>query len=108
MSDDVEVKKISEIIEPIIGEGTVESLDDFIESLEELKRKHTTSVYSEFEVTAAHKGGAGVLLLHGKRDETDEERKVREAREGAERRNIEQAELKEYLRLKKKYGKKDE
>lgn len=103
-----EAKQVSEIVEPIIAEGQSQSLEEFVETLEKLKAKHSTSVYKEFEVSAVQQRGAGVLLLYGKRDETSQERQEREAREERERKTIEATELKEYLRLKKKYGKREE
>ena len=107
MSD--EVKKIRDTIEPIMAEGgETKTLDEFIDELVELKSKHASSVYGDLEVAAVQKAGAGIVLLYGVRDESAEELKVRENREAGERTNIEQAELKEYLRLKKKYGKKGE
>jgi len=106
---EVEVKKVSEDIEVVAAEGQdAVTLDSFIEKLQELKAKHVTSPFSELKVYAVQKKGAGVLLLSGSRDETDTERQEREQRETMERQRIEQAELKEYLRLKKKYGKKSE
>lgn len=106
---ETEVKKISEDIEVIAAEGEESvTLEEFIEKLQELKDKHVTSPYSELNVYAVQKKGAGVLLLSGERDETDVERQEREQRETLERQRVEQAELKEYLRLKKKYGKKSE
>ena len=50
--------------------------------------------------------GEGELFLVGKRSENEEETKLREAKESISRKNIENAELKEYMRLHKKYGKK--
>lgn len=107
--NEVEVQKVSEDIEVLAAEGEEKStIDDFIEKLQELKAKHSASVYSDLNVYAVQKKGAGVLLLSGERDETDVERQEREQRETMERQRVEQAELKEYLRLKKKYGKKSE
>jgi len=110
MSDEEtqEVKQISDIIEPILGEGQVKTLAEFTELLDELRIKYQTSVYKTFTVTATHQKGAGVLLLNGSRDETAEELADRTEREEIERRTIDAAELKEYLRLKKKYGKREE
>lgn len=106
---EAEVKKVNEDVEVLAAEGEEKiSLDDFIERLQEMKTKYTASPYTEFSVYAVQKKGAGVLLLSGSRDETNSEREEREQRETLERQRIEQAELKEYLRLKKKYGKKSE
>jgi hypothetical protein len=47
------------------------------------------------------------LFFEGEREESKTETATREANEAATRKRVEDAELKEYLRLHKKYGKKN-
>lgn len=103
-----EIKQIDEDIEIIVAEGQDRlSLSDFTDKIESIRLKHTTSTYNSLSVYALHKKGAGALVLAGSRDETDAEEKERGKKEAIERSRVERAEMKEFLRLKKKFGKKN-
>lgn len=111
MSEEVEneVRQVSDELEALSAVNTEpEELDAFLERIGEFKARHSTSAYNKFQVKSVNKKGETVFLIEGLRDETEQECGEREAREAQEKQRVEQAELKEYLRLKKKYGKKGE
>lgn len=77
--------------------------------LEEKRAENIRKVYVSFNVKIIKDDRHGMgLLFSGVREETPQETKDREAKEQASRKAVEEAELKEFLRLKKIYGKKDE
>ena len=78
----------------------------FIDKVEDLFKQNSFKAYDKFNVTLAKDKDFGYgLLFTGTRNETKEEQTQREGAEGARRKQLEDAELKEYLRLHKKYGK---
>lgn len=98
---------VEEIIDVVIAEG--ESLDRtvLIEKIEDLFNKNMHKAYETFSFSLTKTKNFGyALMLNGKRKETDTENKKREAEESIRKRNLEQEELKLYLKLHNKYGKK--
>lgn len=88
------------------GESTME-YKDLIEKLEELNGLNAHKIYDSFHVTMAKDTKIGwALIFEGDREEDKAETAAREASEAAERKHVEDAELKLYLKLHKKYGKK--
>jgi hypothetical protein len=63
--------------------------------------------YEKYYITIIKEKESTILAFEGARKETEEEKATREAMETLKRKKIEEAELKEYLRLHKKYGKKE-
>ena len=88
---------------------TTIDLKQFTDKLEDLRAKNAYKAFVSFaiELVKDKELGWGVLFV-GEREETKEETAKREAMESAKRKTVEEAELKEFLRLKRKYGKKDE
>ena len=78
----------------------------FIERIEELHAQNSHRPFVSFcvELVKDDKLGWGVLFS-GEREELKEETAKREAIEAAKQKALEEAELKDYLRLKRKYGK---
>ena len=103
-----EVHKTRDQIAPLLAEGDTHNYKELVEKLEDLVAKNTHKAYDKFHVTMVKDDKLGVaLFFEGEREETKEETVKREAYEAAKKKRIEDQELKEYLRLKKKYGKKD-
>lgn len=108
MSEDKKV--VSEKIDVLLLEGDKPiNYQEFIDRLDELYKQHSHLSYEDYELRLERSKDLNgwALLFNGNRLETNEEQKLRVAQESAKRKTVEQAELKEYLRLKKKYGKKD-
>ena len=80
----------------------------FMDKVEDLYKQNSFKAYDKFNVSLVRDKDLGWgLLFTGTRNETNEEQATREAVEGAKKKQLEDAELKEYLRLHKKYGKKN-
>lgn len=89
------------------GEPITLEYKDLIEKLNDLHGQNAHKVYDSFHATLVKDDKLGLaLLFEGEREESKEETTAREAQEKATRKRIEDAELKEYLRLRGKYGKK--
>jgi len=94
-------------IAPLLAEGDTVEYKELIEKLEELFGRNAHKVYDTFNVTMIKDQKLGIaLVFEGEREESKEETAYREAEEGAKKKRVEDAELKEYLRLHKKYGRK--
>lgn len=105
MSDDK--PKTTDQIAPLLAEGDTVEYKELIEKLEELFGQNSHKVYDVFNVSMVKDKKLGIaLVFEGERDESKDETKLREAKEAATKKRVETAELKEYMRLKKKYGKK--
>lgn len=105
MSDDKPMT--TDRIAPLLAEGDTVGYKELIEKLEDLFNKNTHKMYDTFHVSMVKDQKLGIaLVFEGKREETKEETYRRETNEFATKKRIEDAELKEYLRLHKKYGKK--
>ncbi|MFA5024183.1 MAG: hypothetical protein WC523_04465 [Patescibacteria group bacterium] len=78
----------------------------FVDKMEELYKLNSFKAYDKFNISLLkdEKLGWG-LIFTGTREESVQEKAQREGIEGAKRKQLEAAELKEYLRLHKKYGK---
>ena len=88
------------------GKPVVIEYREFIGKVEELHKQHSIKAYDRFNVAFVKDTQAGWgVLFTGTRDETKDETEHREAVEAAKRKQLEAAELKQYLALKKKYGK---
>lgn len=83
------------------------SFDDFIHKITEAKNRNTHR-FDRLDVQLVAKGGAAVLMLLGIRKETTEETKARLEKETIKKANLEEAEWKEFMRLKKKFDKRQE
>jgi hypothetical protein len=104
-------KMVSEKIDVLFLEGDKPmEYQKFIDKLDELYKRNVHLSYETFEInmTRVKELNNGMaMLFNGNRPETKDEKKAREAGESAKRKIIEEAELKEYMRLHKKYGKKN-
>lgn len=83
------------------------SFDDFINKVTETKNRNAHR-FDRLDIQLIAKGGAAVLVVQGVRKETTEEMKARTEKEGVKQKNIEEAEWKEFMRLKKKFDKRQE
>lgn len=96
----------SDQISPLLSEGDTLDHKELIEKVEDLFNKNCHKAYEKFSVTLVKDQKLGwALVFAGDREETKQETAIREAAESAKRKRIQDAELKEYLRLKKIYGK---
>ena len=95
-------------IAPLLAEGDSVEYKELVEKLEELFGQNSHKVYDKFMVNMVKDVKLGVaLVFEGEREESKEETALRESEESSVRKRVEKAELKEYLRLHKKYGKKN-
>jgi hypothetical protein len=103
------VQEKIEVLMASAGEAVYVDHKEFIAKVEELYAKNAYRSFVSFsiELIKDEKAGWGLLFV-GDREETKEETAKREAMEAAKRKSVEDAELKQYIQLKKKYGKKDE
>jgi hypothetical protein len=82
---------------------------EFLDKIDELYKQNIQRSFSKYCISLVKDKELGWgLLFTGTRDETKEETSKREMTEAMKKKQIEDAELKEFLRLKKKYGKKEE
>jgi hypothetical protein len=81
---------------------------EFAKELEADFKKFEHQNYDHFSVVLALEDGKPILNLVGYRKENPDETKKRLAIEEQKQKKAEEVELKEYLRLKNKYGKKNE
>jgi hypothetical protein len=89
------------------GESVSMEYQELIDKLQELYGLNAHKVYSKFHATLFKDQKVGwALVFEGEREESKEETAARESKEAAERKRVEDAELKMYLKLRKKYGKK--
>ena len=107
MSDN---KRMTEdIINVIMVENTPMEYTAIIDKVNELHGLNAHKVYTKFNVKLAKDDKAGwALLFVGEREESAEETTIRTAKEAAIKKRVEEAELQQYLKLHKKYGKKSE
>lgn len=102
-------EKIEVLMASERGETVTLEYKDFVEKTEELYKRNVHRPFVKFNIELVKDKDLGWgLLFSGTREETKEETEKREAVEAAKRKQIDDAELKEYLRLKKKFGKKEE
>lgn len=80
-------------------------MKSFAEELQADYEKRCHGTYDRFSVVLGLEDGKPVLKLMGVRKESPDETKKRVAGEEEKEKRNNEAELKEYLRLKKKYGK---
>ena len=100
-----EPQEVSEIIDAVLTNKDTPTVEDFLDKVGELKRKHQHRAYDVFKIGFVKSGQDVNLVLHGTRKENPEELKVRVEKETAVKESVDNAELKEYLRLKKKFDK---
>jgi hypothetical protein len=81
---------------------------EFAKELEADFQKYCHQNYDHFSVVLVLEEGKPVLNFMGYRKETPDETKKRAEQEEKTQQRVEAAELREYLRLKGKYGKKGE
>jgi len=82
------------------------SADDMIALLEEAKRKHLKLRWTNVKVGLERRSKEEIdLVIFGSRKESQDEANLRIAREKQEQKFKEDQELKEYLRLKRKFEK---
>ncbi len=99
---------VSEAVDGILATGDKPvTLDDFLQKLDEAKKRNVHK-FDRLDVYLASKSGAAVFMVAGVRKETQAEVDARVAREEDKRKNIDEHEFKEYLRLRKKFDKKRE
>jgi len=95
-------------IDVLMAEGDSLPREDLVDKINDLFNQNAHKVYDSFHVTLVKDAKIGwALLFEGEREESKEETAAREANDKATRKRVEDAELKEYLRLNKKYGKKN-
>ena len=91
------------------NEGATIEHKELIEKIQELYGQNSHKAYDTYYVSMVKDPKMGVaLVFEGEREESNDETAIREAKEGSAKKRVEEAELKEYLRLNKKYGKKQE
>jgi hypothetical protein len=106
MSEDNKVM-VKEVIDIMMIEGEYMDRESFNDKLTDLFNKNMHKAYEKFGVSLHRTKQFGwSLVFMGEREENSSEKKAREAKEIAHKKQVEAAELKEYLRLHKKYGKK--
>jgi len=94
-------------IDVLMKEGDSVDHKELIEKIEDLFGQNAHKIYDSFSATMVKDTQLGwALLFEGDREETKGETDAREAVETGERKRVEDAELKLYLKLHKKYGKK--
>lgn len=94
-------------INVLLSDDSPMEYQDLIDKLQDLFGKNSHKVYDKFTVSIEKDDKIGMaLIFNGEREETKQETAMREAKEKAAQKKVEQAELKEYMRLHKKYGKK--
>lgn len=87
----------------------VESMEfkEFIDKVQDIYLKNQHRAFEKFTVSLVQTKELGwIVCFNGERPETQEEKTKREAEELGHRKQVEEAEIKEFLRLQKKYGKK--
>ena len=100
--------KIDALFVSNAGEPVSIEHQDLIDRVQELYGLNAHKAYDKFYVTMVKDPQVGwTVIFEGEREESKEETAVREAKEASERKRVEDAELKLYLKLHKKYGKKD-
>ena len=97
-------KKITDQLEAILEDKEVMALDEFIEKAKGIANK-VSHRYDEFSIAIERGKINTACIISGVRDETDNEGKERGEKEEAELKRSQEAELKEWLRLNKIYGK---
>ena len=106
---DVKCTMVKERIEVLVSKGESFGHQEFVDKVDELYKQNMHKAYEKFSVVLEETKELGwIVSLMGERQETKEETAKREADEAARRKRVETAELAEYLKLKKKYGKKEE
>lgn len=96
---------VSEDLMPLLKLGDSKEVKLFLEELDAMYKQRCHLAYNSFNVSLATKDDKVVLKFVGIRKESSDETKKRVAIEEDKQKRVEDAELKEYLRLKKKYGK---
>ncbi len=99
--------EVSENITTIIKADGSKDIKDLIKELDELYNKHVHQNYERFTVALVPQKLKIELVLVGWRKEKPEETKRRIMVEEERDKRNNDAELKEYLRLKKKFGKEE-
>ena len=92
-------REVFDDLRQLLSENASSTVDDFFSTLSSIKNDY--KFHNKFLVSLKGKS----LWLVGVREETDKEYKDRLDKEEFSQKAIEEAELKEYLRLKKKYDK---
>lgn len=105
MSADRTAIDISEDIGVILNPGQSKDVKELITELNETYDKYCHQNFDKFSVSLVTKDNKTGLVFVGFRKEDDSELKKRLATEDDKLKRAEAAELKEYLRLKKKYEK---
>jgi len=96
---------IEEFISIIIRSGESKEIKELISNLEELYNKYCHNNFNKLTVSLLVRDGKSFLNLVGVRKENEKETKKRIIIEEDKLKRLEEIELKEYLRLKRKYGK---
>lgn len=91
------------------GEPVSVEYKELVDKINELYGRNAHKAYETYHVSFENNKtiGGWALLFTGEREEDNQERVEREAKEAATKKRVQEAELKEYLRLHKIYGKKD-
>ena len=97
--------EVSEEIVALMKPGEQKEVKLFIEELDSAYKTRSHLAYDKFSVSLATKDGKTGLVFIGVRRENKDETAKRVAIEEDKQKRVEDAELREYLRLRKKYGK---
>lgn len=97
---------VCEVVEEIMKLGTKVEANEFLDKLREVVSKNIHKAYDKFEFGVDKFLDNNSLIFFGTRKESQKEVEARVEKEEAKQKNIEEHELKEYLRLKKKFDKK--
>lgn len=111
MSEEIskEPQDVNEELEVVIATGDQAlALEDFVSKVEEIKKQNAHRAYEKLSVSMITKNSAAVLMVSGVRKENQKELDERVMKEQVKKKNLEEAELKEYIRLKKKFDKKSQ
>jgi hypothetical protein len=101
--------QIEVLMTGIENQANVVEYKEFAEKVEEIYKHNVHKAYEKFNISLVKDKALGWgLIFSGTREETKDETAARETLEASRKKQIEDAELKEYLRLKKKFGKKEE
>lgn len=100
---------VKETIETLMLEDESMDVDELFKKIDTIKEKTFHKSFNSYDLSIVRiKNHGWTLVCRGIREETEEERAEREAAEKAKEKVIYDAELKEYLRLKRKFGKQKE
>ena len=100
-----EPKEVEEQLVVVLTNKNMVSAEELVNRISETKQKYQHLVYDNFKVGLVKNGTDFQLAFYGVRKENAEELKARVDKEELVKKNVDEAELKEFLRLRKKFDK---